>query len=110
MTVSKFRITADKLERRVHEAAKHSFNVTIVPAPVRKSMAGQMTYLQVMDCLRKGSIVGKPILRDDGLWEFRMERFASNQLFSIPVFALVEGVRVVELYVDLKTYIDQTGI
>ncbi|MEH6416636.1 hypothetical protein [Pseudomonas sp. CGJS7] len=110
MPVSKFRITARQLEPRVHEAAKDSFNVTIVPAPMKRSMAGMTTYLQIIECLRKGTIVGKPVFREDGFWEFRMERFSANQWHAFRVYASVEGARVVELIVDIKQHLEDRGI
>src|SRR5262245_13055747 len=110
MTVSNLRVTARQLEKRVHDAAKDSFNVTMVPAPVKESMAGMMTFLQVMDCLRKGTIVGRPILREDGLWAFRMQRYASGEWFNIPVYASVKGARVIDLIVDLHQYNADTRI
>jgi hypothetical protein len=65
-------------------------------------MAGMMLFHQVMCCLREGSIVGKPKLTKDGYWEFRMERFAANRLYSLKVAASVNGARVVKLYAILS--------
>jgi hypothetical protein len=61
-------------------------------------MAGMMQYRQVLLCLQEGVIVGKPKLADNGFWEFRMERYAANQPFSLKVAASVDGARVVKLY------------
>lgn len=110
MPISQFRITAKLLEKRVHEAAKDSFNVTIVPAPLKRSMAGMTTYLQVIECLRKGAIVGKPVLREDGFWEFRMERFSANRLHAFRVYAAVKGARVTELIVDINQHLEDMEI
>lgn len=102
MTTSKFRITANQLLPRVHSAAQSSSNVVFVPPPQKRSMAGMMLFHQVMSCLREGLIVGKPKLTEEGLWEFRMERFAANQWFALKVAASVNGARVVKLYAILS--------
>lgn len=102
MTVSKLRITAGLLEPRVHSAAKSSSNVVFVPPPRKRSMAGMMLFHQVMCCLREGKIVGKPKLTEEGFWEFRMERYAANRLFSLKVAATVKGARVETLYAILS--------
>lgn len=98
MSVTNIRITASQLLPRIRSAAADSSNVVFVPPPQKRSMAGMMQFRQVMLCLQDGTIVGKPKLTEHGLWEFRMERYAANQLFSLKVAAEVKGVRVVKLY------------
>ena len=98
MSVSKLRITAGLLQPRVHTAAKDSENVVFIPPTQKRSMAGMMRFQQALACLRKGSIVGKPKLTDEGLWEFQMERYAANRWFTIKVAAEVNGAHVVKLY------------
>lgn len=65
-------------------------------------MAGVMLFLQAIACLREGKIVGKPVLTEHGLWEFRMRRYAAHQWFSIKVAAAVDGAHVTKLYVILS--------
>lgn len=101
MTVSPLRITALHLQARVHHAAKDSSNVVFIPPPRKRSMAGMMLFHQVMCCLREGTIVGKPKLTDEGFWEFRMERFAANRVYSVKVAAKVKGARVERLFAIL---------
>lgn len=98
MTVSKFRVTASQLESRVKAAAKDSANVVFVPPPEKKSMAGMMLWHQALACMRQGRIVGTPKQVQEGLWEFRMERFAANQLFELKVAARCRGATVEQLY------------
>lgn len=102
MAVSRFRITANALEPRVRQAAKDSANVVFIPAPEKRSMAGAMLFQQAMSCLREGRISGRPVFTEDGLWEFRMKRYAASQWFSIKVAASVAGARVEKLYVILS--------
>ena len=98
MSVTNLRITAAQLLPRVHAAAANSSNVVFIPPPEKRSMAGMMQFRQVMLCLQEGTIVGKPKLTEHGFWEFRMERYAANQLFSLKVAAEVKGALVVKLY------------
>lgn len=65
-------------------------------------MAGMMLFHEVLCCLREGTIVGKPKLSAEGYWEFKMERFACNRLFSIKVAALVKGAQVEKLFALLE--------
>lgn len=102
MTVSKFRITANQLQSRVRSAARNSANVVFIPPPRKRSIAGMMLFQQAMSCLREGVIVGKPKLTNEGLWEFRMERFAANRWFSLKVAVSVQGARVEKLYAILS--------
>jgi len=102
MAVSKIRITAAHLESRVRSAAANSSNVVFIPPPEKRSMAGMMTFHQVMCCLREGNIVGKPKLTEEGLWEFRMERYGANRLYSLKVAAAVDGPRVTKIYAILS--------
>ncbi len=103
MAISKIRITAGQLLPRVREAAKTSSNVVIIPAPLKKSMAGMMNYLQILKCLRDGEIVGKPVLNEHGDWAFRMQRCAATLWLEIDVVAVVSGTRVTKLYVLLES-------
>lgn len=65
-------------------------------------MAGMMLFHQALSCLREGEIVGKPVLTDAGLWEFRMERYAANRIYSLKVAASVNGARVEKVYAILS--------
>jgi hypothetical protein len=99
MAITKFRITANKLEPRVHEAAKNSSNVVFIPPPVKESLAGAMLFQQVMACVRKGKIRGKPRLAKENYWEFRMDRYSAGRWFSCNVAAEVNDSQVVRLIV-----------
>lgn len=102
MTVSKIRITAALLRSRVNSAAADSANVVFVPPPRKRSMAGMILFHQVMCCLREGAIVGKPKLTAEGFWEFRMERYAANRIYSLKVAVAVSGARVEKIYAILS--------
>jgi hypothetical protein len=105
MAVSKLRITAKQLLSRVQEAARSSSNVVVIPPPDRRSMAGQMNWLQVLKCLREGSIVGKPSQNDNGDWVFQMQRCAANHVLVLDVIATVKGTRVDKIFVQLYSEI-----
>ena len=101
MAISNIRVTARTLQRCVHEAAKSSSNVVFIPEPDKGSMAGMMTFQQAMSCLRSGNVVGTPRINQHGHWEFQMQRFAANHLFSLRAIAECEGVRVSRLFAFL---------
>ena len=102
MAISKLRITAGQLLPRVRAAAKSSSNVEFIPPPIKKSMAGMMTYLQALKCLQEGEIVGSPVLNEHGHWEFQMKRCAVTQWLVIDVVAVVNSTRVTKLFVLLE--------
>jgi hypothetical protein len=99
MAVSKIRITADQLSPRVQKAAQSSSNIVFIPPPKKKSMGGMMQHLQVLKCLREGSIVGKPRLNEHGHWEFNMEAFLAGVEVDIRVIAETDGPHISKLYV-----------
>lgn len=102
MAISKLRITAGQLQPRVRTAARSSSNVEFIPAPIKQSMAGMITYLQALKCLQEGDIIGKPKLNEHGHWEFRMGRCSATQWTEFKVVAVVGSTRVTKLYVLLE--------
>lgn len=98
MAVSKLRITQGMLLPRVHETARDSANVIIIPPPQKKSMAGMMLFHQVMKCVREGEICSKPKLTDKGLWEFQMRCYSATQWIYLDVAVEVDGPRVTKIY------------
>lgn len=99
MNVAKLRITVGSLPRCLKEAAVSSSNVVFVPPIDKASMGGMMTYQQAMSCLRHGKIVGKPTRNVHGHWEFEMQRYAANHMFTLRVVAECNGPKMVRIFV-----------
>jgi hypothetical protein len=97
--VTNIRITASKLLPKVRDAAKYSSNIVFIPPLEMRSMAGAMTFRQVLECLRSGRIVGKPTRNQHGAWEFIMECEFVNQALQVSVVAECEGVAITRLIV-----------
>jgi hypothetical protein len=102
VTVTPIRVTATQLQSRIREAARSSANVIFIPPLEKRSMAGMMTFQQALSCLREGKIVGQPKLNANGDWVLKMERFAGNSLFKLPVIAVCKGTRVAQLIVTIQ--------
>lgn len=97
--ITPIRITARALLPRVRDAAKLTSNIVFLPPLEMRSMAGAMTFRQVLNCLRSGQIVGKPILDEHGAWQFTMERNSAGYSLPVQVVAECSGVAITRLIV-----------
>lgn len=99
MSVSPFRLTAKQLQPRIRQCAKDSSKVIFTPQLIRQSMAGAMTWHQVIKTLREGTIVGTPERDEHGNWLFKMTRFAASTDQTVEGAAMVDGAHVVQIVV-----------
>lgn len=94
MTVTKLRVSGARLLKGIREAAKSSANLVFIPPPSKKSIAGMMTFLQTLACIREGAFSGTPRLNENGDWEFVMKRHAAGVVFMVKGVAVCDGARV----------------
>jgi len=99
VNVVNLRVSAAQLLEKIQATAKSSSHVVIIPTPDKHSMAGMMTFLQAVQCVQKGQIVGKPIKNEHDDWELTMERTTPSGYLKIKVFAECDGANVVRVIV-----------
>ena len=102
MSISKIRISSDKLLTYIRAAARSSENIVFIPPPNKKSMAGMMSFRRGLVCLQKGEIVGKPKRNEHGDWELRLSRPAANASDELRVIVECEGATIVRIIAYFK--------
>lgn len=99
MSVTKFRLTKDKLVAAVRLAARDTSKIVFLPEIDKHAMSGMMSYRQAITCLEKGRIDSAPKLNEHGHWVFRLNRYSANRWLSIDVVAECDGAHVRRLYI-----------
>jgi Domain of unknown function (DUF4258) len=73
-TEKRLRMTKPEALRVVRDAARDSARVFLTPHAEQRIYQRKITRTQVLDCLRKGSIIEGPAPTINGEWECTVER------------------------------------
>lgn len=74
-----FRMTEAAAKRLLSQIADKSANVIFTDHAVKQMKKRGITRPQVINCLKKGTIVEAPCLDHYGMWKVTVERYASGE-------------------------------
>lgn len=83
--VTEFRLAPESAQEVISRVARDSSRVYFVDTVSDGLWEARVTRLQIIQCLREGVLIGKPILNGNRDWQCVMERFAVGVCIRVTV-------------------------